>query len=536
MRPGTKLGILLAGLSLALSGCYAVELENLNRINKAALLAVDCSTKIDTSQFEGPAADLNKWFQSDQFDLTPVAEKIKANFFTQYTGLFPFQILPEEKVIQSPAYLADVNSFAGQMRKLFRVSNPQGYTWISKNDYKKMAELTSQITDADGSIVISTSFVLQKKGEILGFGSAAMRSLIRVCVRTKDNMNAVSLIEEGESKSVIKYALGGVFDASQLKDLCMESTEIALVNCYQSLQRQIAYHRERLAKEGKNLPLKPAVQAPPPAPVAQTDAPAAPVPAAPAPVAPASAAPASTAPIVQPPQPVTPYAPMAANRVKGRYSVRAFVGEHQFLLEDLNRSVIQSSNDIMVFLSTDPTKTHLMGEIKNTFGATLQLEYGMTDNILITAEYTYLPVERTGQTLVSGMDYLIDLNLPLNEFGLGAKLAVPAGGNLLFKFGAGIQTVNLYGWYSQEARLSGQRVSYIDTNLKGNCLGANLTSGIDLFFTPNIVFGLELGYRMATINSITDSQGQVLKFTDTGKNMEINLTGMITRGGLVIYF
>jgi hypothetical protein len=226
MKKITLLSICLAVLFM--SGCATFNKEYLKTVNQVALVSVITDKRIDMTDFSGLAAVLSKEFQGSQFNLQPVCTEIKNNLFTKNVEKFPFQLLPEKRVINSAGYKQLKQEFDNKFANYLYHEVPKGYTVVRYTNDADLEKVFRLLPESDGTMVVVATFKLKKLGEFLGFGSADLRTYLAVVVKNRQNKDVIKKIFLGKSQHKIKYSLGGIFDATDVQPLCLEATQDAL--------------------------------------------------------------------------------------------------------------------------------------------------------------------------------------------------------------------------------------------------------------------------------------------------------------------
>ncbi|MEW6516089.1 MAG: DUF6340 family protein [candidate division FCPU426 bacterium] len=372
-----------------------------------------------------------------------------------------------------------------------------------------------------------------------------------------DWRRAVELWKQGQTTGLPKDRVAAIYNLGiyeekegRLRDALNYFMEAKTISGEEKYSADIARTQARIEEAGKLGVIVPAVSTPPasvekhkPETRSKKASASVPVPAKPA----ASAVRAETAgfsnTISRPSaHPVPARAYIAPNQMAGRFSVRLMPGEHQFLLEDINKTLIHNTNNLLDMIGSQPGgSVEHIAEIKGNFGASVQCDYGLTDSLVLMADYSYIPVERKGMATIENalgdrITYNIGLQMPFHEFGVGLALAGRVGDYVLMKIGAGLEYMSVYSIYSQEALYQGERIGYMDITFSGQSLGTKLMTGMDIYLGRNIALGVEINYRMSCMYELKDAEDDDIKYSGTGKNMEINISGLVTRGGLVIIF
>jgi hypothetical protein len=223
--------ILFAAIS-----CSSLDRAAIGQVKKAVLISVFADKRIDTSEFKGDIAGLAQFLQFDELMLQPMAESLKEDFFNKYTKVFPFAVIPEEEVINSGAYKSvdsGIRNFIGVF-----MSIPKGYKYIPAHEADARAVMNA--LGADAVIHISASYRLSKMFAIAGFGLAKVNVTLNVTCIGRDGKSVFTFNVGASSNNDIKFALNGVFDATQILPLCREATDNASQALYRWFAEQMA--------------------------------------------------------------------------------------------------------------------------------------------------------------------------------------------------------------------------------------------------------------------------------------------------------
>lgn len=537
MKRLKTLFILMTAVSC--TSCATLNVQNLSRVKQTALISVYCDRNIDMSDFTGLAAVVARFAQSDQFDLRPVATKIKNNMLGKYAIAFPFKFLPEELVVNRPGYIQMKQTFSNQFGDAVYRQAPEGYTSIVYDNATDYQMVLSQLPEADAAMVIASNYKLAKTGEFLGFGSARMKNELVLVARNRQDEMVFRVRFIGESKNDVKFALGGVFDAAPLPAMCVEATEDALMQFDRWLRENMYKFRLNSGMTSEQA-------------FAQTVTNAAP------PAAAAVAPPSTTA---TPPQNAftpaietkdrfaaertSPFAqtadeipalpsPPAPNRVQHRMAIYGAFGENQFILEDFNRTTIHSYNAMLAWLKTTGFQVNPMEEIKSVVGLAEGIEIGITDWLLVGGEVNHLFVYRQGRAWYETGSMTVNLDLPTTTYGTHVKLAGRLGERLLLTVGLGVEYLTLDGKWSVKNEIDGLQVYYDEETFAGAGLGYQAMLGAEIFLSRQIVFDLDLGYRNTLLREVYYENGDRVRLPD-GNPMQLQYEGLIFRGGLKWY-
>ena len=212
---------LLCLLVLGLLSCASYDKQLMGQVEKAALVSVYADKRVNMNDFGGLAAMVSKLVQDEKFRLVPIVTAVKDRVLKEYSKNMPFEFLPEDDVIKKEGYINLEGMDTGLSLKHF-LSVPPGYLGLGY-----LNQTAFVIPDADAMVYVWTNFMLKKEFEILGVGTAKVRATVTLAVKNRDGKELMSIFQIGESDGVIVFALGGVFDATELLPLCDEAAKAA---------------------------------------------------------------------------------------------------------------------------------------------------------------------------------------------------------------------------------------------------------------------------------------------------------------------
>jgi hypothetical protein len=216
---------LALGTLLLLASCATLEQGQVASVEEAALVSVYCDKRIDTSDFQGLAALVNQLSQDKAFQLKPVAVKLRDDMFGKYACGLPFKLLPEKQVIGAPAY----RTFETQKFSLNRAfyDAPDGYVFYPLSDDVAFKVLLDAFPNVQAFMVCTANFKLSKEFSVAGFGTARVTAFVTILALDRNRKVILRKYTYAASDQTIKFALGGVFDASKILPLCIQATDKA---------------------------------------------------------------------------------------------------------------------------------------------------------------------------------------------------------------------------------------------------------------------------------------------------------------------
>jgi hypothetical protein len=135
---------------------------------------------------------------------------------------FPFEVADEDSVLHSPAY-ESLASKKFDINKLYFTS-PDGYVVVPFENNKAFKTLLETYPDTEAFLFCGADFRLEKVSSVLGFGTAKVKSNVRIVAVDRKQKVIMQKTSNASSEEKIKFSLGGVFDASQIQPLCVQAT------------------------------------------------------------------------------------------------------------------------------------------------------------------------------------------------------------------------------------------------------------------------------------------------------------------------
>jgi hypothetical protein len=203
---------------------------------KVALTTFWVSKHISFEQIGGGAAlaaSVASLAEDSNFNLQPVLDNFYTTFTESYSKQFPFELLPEERVIGTEKY----QNYEGRFNedededrhKLFqRFLTPEGYTPMRESLFKgensnqmQMVEMFKD--EADGVMFVSMGYEFVKKPAPF---TAGIRAFVRIKIWNNEGKRVLSINEYGTSKKSVAI-VGGIpiMKPEKLLPLCESASE-----------------------------------------------------------------------------------------------------------------------------------------------------------------------------------------------------------------------------------------------------------------------------------------------------------------------
>lgn len=180
----------------------------------------------------GLAAAVASLSDDPNFNLQPVLDNFYRTFKEEYVPNFPFDVMPEEEVLQREEYKAYEGRFNEDededRHKLFQ-------RYLTPNDYKPMQEslfkgeksnqmqMVKMFSDADGVMFVSMGYDFVKKPMPM---TAGVRAFVRMTLWNKEGKRVFRINEYGTSKKSVAM-VGGIpiMKPEKLLPLCESASE-----------------------------------------------------------------------------------------------------------------------------------------------------------------------------------------------------------------------------------------------------------------------------------------------------------------------
>ena len=188
-------------------------LNSYSQKKKVAVVAFYSDKTIDLSNLglNGLAsiADLGS---DPNFNLTPILEKYHDAFFNVYSKHFPFDLIPENEVIQKKEYIDFAPKFAKEGDAGKTIINYPGYKYIYEGingEANEVGTATLFKEVADGVLFTEIHFALQKGFAVGGTGTVKMKAYARISLYDK-NGKKVFAFNEGANSKKTGAIVGGI--------------------------------------------------------------------------------------------------------------------------------------------------------------------------------------------------------------------------------------------------------------------------------------------------------------------------------------
>ncbi|KIC00209.1 hypothetical protein OA93_00930 [Flavobacterium sp. KMS] len=146
------------------------------------------------------------------FNLSPILEKYHNAFFNVYSKQFPFDLIPENEVIQKQEYIDFSPKYAKDEVGEKTIINYPGYKYIYEGTAGQANEVGAATIFkeiADGVLFTEIHFTLVKGFAVGGTGTVKMKAYARISLYDKTGKK-VFAINEGASSKKTGVIVGGI--------------------------------------------------------------------------------------------------------------------------------------------------------------------------------------------------------------------------------------------------------------------------------------------------------------------------------------
>ncbi len=229
--------------------------EGISQVQKSALISVYSNREISKGDFgNGISAAVEALADDSVFDLTQITETFYNKLKNEFIPKFDFSVIYGEEVWGVEGY-SNLLEDSGTIFKMGdnSINKVEEYLPIMgagliKN--KKAIELSFDLyEDVDAVMTAFLTFELDKKAELLGFGTAKVKARCYVRIFNSEGKKIFKLSESGDSDDKFKFAMGGsLFETSEIQNLVEQATKNLFKEMDSSFGKKIAKMNKKLKK------------------------------------------------------------------------------------------------------------------------------------------------------------------------------------------------------------------------------------------------------------------------------------------------
>jgi hypothetical protein len=226
-------------------------LNSYSQKKKVAVVAFYTDKTIDFSNLGlNGLASIVDLGNDPNFNLTPILEKYHNAFFDVYSKKFPFDIVPENEVIQKQEYIDFSPKYAREGEAGKTIINYPGYKYIyegTAGEANEVGTATMFKEIADGVLFTEIHFALQKGFAVGGTGTVKMRAYARISLYDKTGKKIFAFNEGANSKKT-GAIVGGipVLTPEKVLPMCESALEELLKDLDEKANKMIKKTAENL--------------------------------------------------------------------------------------------------------------------------------------------------------------------------------------------------------------------------------------------------------------------------------------------------
>lgn len=233
--------ILLATLALslfAISACSSLNKAALAKVDRAAVVSIYVSRRVDMSNFMSLMGLASTDAQKDELKLDPVCEHFHETVF-KYQEAFPFKYIAERDVIKAKGYRDIDAQYQAEDAKTYKTI--EGYNVIqlegSPSTIRQCFRVLPENTDA--IMEFSIKYSLVKTASINNMvGLAKVEAHLDMIMYNRQGEEVMTIIKTGLSDDSFEFALDD-FDVSKLNPLLPQANEKAFREMEEFIRKEL---------------------------------------------------------------------------------------------------------------------------------------------------------------------------------------------------------------------------------------------------------------------------------------------------------
>jgi len=191
-----------------------------------------------------------------RFDLRPILDEFHETFMKKYVKEFPFEIVPEDEIINHPMYKAyrgldgvedsdSIDQLTEAIHDRFIAIDGYNVLLTGGNmlrSWRTESHLIKILEDVgiDGVLFVSLSYAWEPKVALGGLGNAGIRSYINMDLFNKDAKKVFKLDEFATSKKGVALVSGApIFNYDKLLPMCASATDELLDDLNKKLPKYV---------------------------------------------------------------------------------------------------------------------------------------------------------------------------------------------------------------------------------------------------------------------------------------------------------
>ena len=221
-------------LTISLYGCSSMNTAAVKKVDKASVALIGVDKHISFSDDFALGSLVQKLAQDDKFDLQPMAKDLHNNVFGLYAESVPFNLMPEEQVIDTDRYknfrLYDSDLKESNFKRgsnIITVENYKDYK-VDYLDKSQREQLYKAIpNEADAMVLVGLSYKLvQENSMIPGVNKGKIKATLNYEVTNSSGERILNVNKSAKSDSDMKVVLNaGMLSPDKILPMCQEATD-----------------------------------------------------------------------------------------------------------------------------------------------------------------------------------------------------------------------------------------------------------------------------------------------------------------------
>ena len=217
---------------------------------KVALVNFSVNKEIGPGDFgtnAGLVSEITVLAANNNFDLQSVFDSFYKSFNDDFAKGFPFQLLPENDVLNN----AENQAYDPKYDKAMYVLSKQGYKNLArpllgmgKADKDAMASIFK--TSADGVLMVFIGFELEKMA-VMGVGVVKIKAFYNMICYDKEGKKVFDINEKGISKKSLPLVAGiPIMDKEKVQPMCEDAADQLLKELQGTLKKVVSKSAKKL--------------------------------------------------------------------------------------------------------------------------------------------------------------------------------------------------------------------------------------------------------------------------------------------------
>lgn len=230
-----KLGVIIV-LALLLNACSGLKKEKIEQVDETAVVSIYANKHLQVSKFNELDGLADELARDQAFELDTVVHLLRRKTFQHFARDLPFPLANESEVLARQAYqdhaLPPFNSFVA----------------TTSSDYKAIPTYRQDVVLSMFDIlperikaimIVGIDYQLVPAGKVMTFVGARVQSQINIRVWHKKGESLLSADRKGLSADTLTFPLGGVFQAHEVRPLCIDASLKAIRKMEQFLGEEM---------------------------------------------------------------------------------------------------------------------------------------------------------------------------------------------------------------------------------------------------------------------------------------------------------